>query len=97
MDYKSGEVHVLGIESEVAFLRNDNRRHRQNGRLRFLQPSFTDLRKGRRCRVRSPIRGQVGNGDNFDRNIRLDVHWDRNEIDGLEVGICVDESFQRSE
>jgi len=38
---------------------------------------------------------QVGDCDSFDRDVRLDVHSDGGEIDGLEVGICVDESFQR--
>jgi Ni/Co efflux regulator RcnB len=86
-----------GIEDEVAFVWDDDRRHRQDGGSRIRQPSFTDHRKAWRRGVRSPIGRQVANSDRVYRDVRPDIHRGRSEIHGLKVRVCVHESFERRE
>jgi hypothetical protein len=85
------------VEHEIAFLRNHDRRHGQDGCSRFTEPIAANQRQCGRWRKCSPIGRQRGCINRLDCDVFADVYRNRNEIYGFEIGIGMDEPFERGE
>lgn len=74
---------------------SDDRWHRQHGGCRGFPPALSEAGERGRRRVGSPAGGQVPRIDGFDRQRRVDVDGNADEIRRLEVGIRVTDPFER--
>jgi hypothetical protein len=88
---------VTGIQNEIAFVRYHDGRDRQYRRPGLAKPSLSDRGKAWRCGKRPPVSRHVDDCHRINCDIRAEIDGDGDQIHRFEVGIDVDEAFERGE